>query len=108
PPDVVRPIGEGGFSKREAKEFIHFHASYSLRRMAHSHPFKANKMRPQWRWLMELTEKELDETWLPVRKSANRYQLICVGADRAKLLIIPSKTIRPSSEGIDQYRLRGL
>ena len=72
--------------------------------MAHYHPFRAERVAPQWRWLMKLTEKELDELWLPVRESPDRYQLICVGADRAKFQIMPSGPFNPSSENIDQYR----
>ena len=30
PPDVARPVGGEGFSKQEAKQFIHFHANTSL------------------------------------------------------------------------------
>jgi hypothetical protein len=104
PPDCVRPIAEGGFNKRQAKEYIHHHATYSVRRMAHYQPFTREHIQPQWRWLMDLSEKELDELWLPVRQGPERYQLLCVGADRAKPHIIPSMPIRPSSEPVDPYR----
>ena len=33
PPDVARPVGAQGFTKRGAKEFIHMHASASLGKM---------------------------------------------------------------------------
>ncbi|MFC1935180.1 hypothetical protein ACFLX9_00170 [Chloroflexota bacterium] len=104
PPDVARPVAAGGFSKRAAKEFIHHHARFSLGKMKHYHPLKPETVAPQWRWLMDLSEKELNDIWMPVRESADRYQLICVGADRAKPVIIPSSPVCPESVNVDQYR----
>jgi hypothetical protein len=37
---------------------------------------------------------------------ADRYDLFCVGADRAKFQIMPGGPCAPSLESIDQYRAR--
>ena len=105
PPDLIRPVAAGGFTKRAAKEFIHHHARSTLGKMTHFEPLlNKEKVDPQWRWLVDLSERERDEISMPIRESADRYHLICVGADRAKPLIIPSKDVPPQSVNVDQYR----
>ena len=101
PPDVARALGEGHFSKRAAKQFIHHHARNFIGRMGQAYPLKAERIAPEWRWLMDLSDKELGELWEPVRTGPDRYHLICVGADRAKSLVMSSHYSPPSSEKID-------
>lgn len=104
PPDVARPVGAAGFSKRGAKEFLHHHATHNLGKLMHYQPLKADTVAPQWKWLMGLPEKDRNEIVMPVRESADRYRILVVGADRAKPMVIPSMPIRPVSVNIDQYR----
>jgi hypothetical protein len=109
PPDPARVIGEGGISKSGAKEFIHFHARKSLLHTLAYIPMRATKgdlrwLPRQWHWLRDLSDKELDEIVEPVLERADRYDLLCVGADRAKFQIMPAGPFAPSSENIDQYR----
>jgi len=104
PPDVARPVGAHGFSKRAAKEFIHFHANASLGKMIEYMPLKGEaRVSANWKWLENLTEQERLDITVPVLESAERYDIVVVGADRAKTLIMPSG---PSAVtvGIDQYR----
>ena len=104
PPDLARVVAEDGFSKQAAKEFIHEHAKMGLGKLIHHH-LKKEIISPQWQWVLELSEQERDEIVKPVRESAERYQLICVGADRNKPMIIPSAyPSRPVSVNADQYR----
>ena len=103
PPDVARPVGAHGFSKRAAKEFIHFHANASLGKMIEYMPLKGEaRVAANWKWLENLTEQERLDITVPVLESAERYDIVVVGADRAKTLIMPSG---PSAVtvGIDQY-----
>ena len=65
PPDPARIIGEGGISKSGAKEFIHFHARKSLLHTLAYVPLRSTKgdlrwLPRQWRWLRDLSDKELD------------------------------------------------
>ena len=104
PPDVARPVGEQGFSKRAAKEFIHFHANASLGKMIQYMPLKGEaRVAANWKWLENLSEQERLNITVPVLESAERYDIIVIGADRAKTAIMPSG---PSAVtvGIDQYR----
>lgn len=109
PPDPARVIGEGGISKEGAKEFIHFHARKSMLQMLAYVPLRTTEgdlrwLPRHWHWLRDLSDKELDEIIEPVLNRADRYDLLCVGADRAKFQIMPSGPFNPSSENIDQYR----
>ena len=48
PPDVARPVGGQGFSKQEARQFIHFHANQSLGKMVHYMPIDDARVGRQW------------------------------------------------------------
>ena len=103
PPDVARPVGAQGFTKRGAKEFIHFNANASLGKMIEYMPLEGEaRVAANWKWLEKLTEQERLEMTVPVLESADRYYIVVVGADRAKTLIMPSGP-SPATVGIDQY-----
>jgi hypothetical protein len=109
PPDPARVIGEGGISKSGAKEFIHFHARKSLLHTLAFMPMRESKgdlrwLPRQWHWLRDLTDQQLEQIVEPVVERPDRYDLLCVGADRAKFQIMPAGPFTPSSENIDQYR----
>ena len=104
PPDVARPVGAQGFTKRGVKEFLHAHANASLGKMIQYMPLKGEaRVAAQWRWLEELTERDLLDMTMPVLESPERFDVVVVGADRAKTLVMPTG---PSSVtvGIDAYR----
>ena len=104
PPDVARPVGAQGFTKRGVKEFIHTHANASLGKMIQYMPLKGEaRVAAHWRWLEELTDRERLEMIMPVLESPERYDILVVGADRAKTAVMPSG---PSSVtvGVDGYR----
>ena len=106
PPDVAGPIGARGFSKRGAKEFIHTFANRSLGKMIQYMPLKGEaRVAPQWKWLEGLTEDQLLNITMPVVENPDRYDIVVVGADRAKTLVMPTG---PSSVtvGINEYRPR--
>jgi hypothetical protein len=112
PPDPARIISEGGFNKQAAKEFIHFHARKSLLHTLAYVPLRSTEgdlrwLPRHWRWLRDLSDKELDQILEPVVDRADRYDLFCVGADRAKFQIMPGGPSAPSLESIDPYRANG-
>ncbi len=103
PPDVAGPVGAQGFTKRGAQEFIHMHANASLGKMIQYMPLDDARVAAHWKWLEDLTEKERLEKILPVLEGPDRYDILVVGADRAKTLIMPTG---PSSVtvSVDPYR----
>ncbi len=103
PPDVARPVGSEGFSKQEAKQFIHFHANQSLGKMIHYMPIDDARVGRQWQWLKDKTEQERLDITVPVLESVERWYIVVVGADRAKTLVMPTGE-GASTVGVDQYR----
>jgi hypothetical protein len=104
PPDVARVVGAEGFGKRGAKAFLHFHANTSLGKMIQYMPLEGEaRVAANWKWLEKLSEQERLDITVPVLESAERYDIVVIGADRAKTLVMPSG---PSSVtvGIDAYR----
>ena len=103
PPDVAGPVGAKGFTKRGAKEFIHLHANASLGKMIQYMPLDDARVAAHWKWLKDLTEGGRLKIMVPVLEGPDRYNILVVGADRAKTLIMPTG---PSSVtvGIDKYR----
>ena len=99
PPDVAGPVGADGFTKRGAKEFIHLHANGSLGKMTQYMPKDENETRiaAQWSWIRSLSEKELLEVTVPVLESPDRYDIVVVGSDRAKTLVMPTGPSGPTS-----------
>lgn len=105
PPDVARPVGQQGFSKREAKEFIHFNANNSLGKMIQYMPLKGEaRVGRQWRWLEDLSEKEILDIEVPLLDSADSWYIVVVGADRAKTAVMPIGE-GTATVAVDQYRV---
>ncbi len=102
PPDVARPVGGEGFTKQGAKEFIHQHANASLGKMIQYMPLDDARVGVHWRHLNQLTEQERLDMTVPVLENADRYDILVVGADRAKTLVMPSGP-SAATVGIDQY-----
>ena len=103
PPDVARPVGDQGFSKRAAMEFIHHNANASLGKMIQYMPLEGEaRVAANWKWLEGLTEEQRLNTTVPLLESADRFFIVVVGADRAKTLVMPSGP-SPATVGIDQY-----
>ena len=103
PPDVARPVGGEGFTKQGAKEFIHTHANASLGKLIQYMPLDDARVGAHWRWLRDLSEQELLNMSVPLLESADKYDVLVIGADRAKTLVMPSGP-SAATVGIDQYR----
>lgn len=89
-PAHARPIAEGGYSKAAAKEFLHHHIKVPASKPL-SNFNVPDKVRFQYRWLYELSEKERQQEMLHGHLHAGAYHLVCLGAaDRAKNLIVSS------------------
>ena len=61
------------------------------------------RVAPQWKWLEGLSDEERLNITVPVLESPDRYDILVVGADRAKTMVIPSGP-SPATVGVDQYR----
>ena len=91
-PAHARPIAAAGFSKSAAKTFIHAHARKPARQLINKFNVP-DKVRVAWKWLYDLSPMEQEQVVLPVQESADRYYIVCVGAnDRAKDLVFGTNT----------------
>ena len=80
------------------------HANASLGKMTQYVPLEGEaRVAAHWKWMKDLTEQERLDITMPVLESAERYDILVVGADRAKTLVMPSG---PSAVtvGVDQFR----
>jgi hypothetical protein len=103
PPDVARPVGAQGFTKRGAREFLHHNANHSLGKMIQFMPLEGEaRVAANWKWLESHTEQERLNMTVPLLESADRFYILVIGADRAKTLVMPSGP-SPATVGIDQY-----
>jgi hypothetical protein len=102
PPDVARPVGGEGFSKQEAKQFIHFHANTSLGKQIQYMPIDDARVGKQWQWLKDRSEQERIDIEVPLLEDVDRWFIVVVGADRAKTMVMPTGE-GASTVGIDQY-----
>jgi len=102
PPDVAGPVGADGFSKQDAKEFIHKHANHSLGKMIQYMPLSDARVHEEWYWLRDKTEEERLAIQVPIMSSADDLDIVVVGADRAKTAVFPTAP-KPATVGIDQY-----
>ncbi len=104
PPDVAGPVGDQGFTKDDARTFIHHHAKNSLGKMIQYTPIKGEaRIAAAWRWLENLTEQEILDIEVSVLDSPEDWKIVVVGADRAKTCVMPT-TDNIATVGIDQYR----
>ena len=104
PPDVAGPVGAQGFTKAGSKEFLHMHTNGSLGKMTQFVPLENEaRVAAHWKWMKGLSERELLELNTPVLESAERFDILVVGSDRAKTLVMPSG---PASVTVpvDQFR----
>ena len=91
-PPHARPIAADGYGKESVKTFIHAHAQKPARQLINNFNVP-EKARVAWKWLYELSPTEQERVILPVLESADRYYILCVGAnDRAKDLVIGTNT----------------
>lgn len=103
PPDVAGPVGDQGFTKDDARTFIHHHAKNSLGKMIQYTPIKGEaRIAAAWRWLENLTEQEILDIEVSVLDSPEDWNIVVVGADRAKTAVMPT-TDNIATVGIDQY-----
>ena len=102
PPDVAVPVGAEGWSKQDAKDFMHKHAYGSLGKFIQFMPIDDARVVEDWYWLRDKTEEERLEISTPLFDSGDNIDIVVIGADRAKTLVFPSDggvvTI-----GIDQF-----
>jgi hypothetical protein len=102
PPDVAGPVGDAGYSKKDAQEFIHKHSNGSLGKMIQYMPVNDARVHDEWQWVKEKTEEERLNIQVPLMDDPEDCQIVVLGADRAKTAVFPAD--RATTVHIDPYR----
>ena len=102
PPDVAGPVGDEGWSKQDAKQFIFDHAYGSLGKFIHFMPKNDARVEKDWEWIRDKSDQELLDTTMPLLADPDKIDIVVVGADRAKTLVFPTGPT-PATVGIDQF-----
>ena len=104
PPDVAMPVGNQGFSKKDAQAFIQKHAVGSLGKMIRYMPLEGEaRVSEHWAWLRNLSEQQLLDVTIPIMDSPDDCSIVVLGADRAKTAVFPTGPA-PVTVGIDEFR----
>ncbi len=86
-PEHANICGKAGWEKKAVREYVHQHCRISARRLLNKPRNTPDKMRPQWQWLLKLSESELDQTMLPVLERAEHFEIVVVGGPAGKSMI---------------------
>jgi hypothetical protein len=93
-PDHARVMGNAGWDKTAVKDYLWNHSRATARELMNKWRCTPDKVKPQWRWLLELSSSDSDHLMLPVMESPDCYTLVVVGGPAGKDLIF--RTIAPS------------
>ncbi|MFD1505757.1 hypothetical protein FE374_00840 [Georgenia yuyongxinii] len=101
PPHALPLANEGGFSKHALEKFMFHHGQEPVDRMIEPirKLYADGKVKPEWRWLFELSPEEAKRTTLPVIEKPEEYSIVVVGSVRAKDLLMPTRS-RPYTEPV--------
>jgi hypothetical protein len=85
-PEHANICGKAGWSKSAVRAYVHHHCRISARRLLNKHRFTPDIVRPQWQWLLKLSEAELEQLTLPVIEKADDIEIVVVGGPAGKSL----------------------
>ena len=92
-PDHARAVGNEGWSKKAAKDYVWHHSRATARELMNKWRCIPDKVKPQWRWLLDLSQAELQRLTMPVMENPNCYDVVVVGGPAGKDLVL--RTLAP-------------
>ena len=101
-PEHANICGTAGWSKNAVREYVYNCCRTSARRLLNKVLCTPDKIRPQWDWLLKLSEWEQDQIMLPVMGSATSIEMVVVGGPAGKNLI--HRCIAPPSTAVIKDR----
>ena len=101
-PEHANICGTAGWPKNAVREYVYNRCRTSARRLLNKVLCTPDKIRPQWEWLLKLSEWEQDQIMLPVMGSASSIEMVVVGGPAGKNLIY--RCIAPPSTAIIKDR----
>ena len=86
-PEHAHICASAGWSKKAVREYVHMECRASARRLFNKSRNAPDKVRTHWKWLLKLSDRELDEVIMPVVENANDYEIVVVGGPAGKNMI---------------------
>ncbi|MBI2906627.1 MAG: hypothetical protein HYX92_03105 [Chloroflexi bacterium] len=86
-PEHAQIVARAGWAKSAVKDYLHQHSQISAKKILNKARRRSDKVRPQWRWLLELSEDAAERVLLPVLKSPEHYDIVVVGGPAGKSLV---------------------
>ncbi len=96
-PEHANICGKEGWSKRSVREYVHNYARMNAR-VAMCWGRKTPELfRPEWRWLLDRSESELEQIALQVLENADLYDVAVVGGPAGKSMVFHALCGGPST-----------
>lgn len=86
-PEHANICGKGGWSKKAVREYYQQQCRISVKWLLHKHHHAPDTIFPHWRWLLKLSDAELQQMLLPVLESTKEIEIVTVGGPAGKDLI---------------------
>lgn len=103
PPPHAHPLSEEGFSKQGLEMFLFSHGRETVERLIEPNwkLYHDGNVRPEWRWLFELSPEQRVQMTLPVIERPDQYHVVVAGAVRGKDLLMPLRAEPHTEKVID-------
>lgn len=86
-PEHAAICANGGLDKAAVRAYVHEHCQTSALRLMNKPRNAPDKVRPQWKWLLEKSETELEQIKLPILQGPEQYEIVVVGGPVGKNLL---------------------
>ena len=83
-PKHANICGKAGWTKKAVREYVYQQCRTSAWRLLNMPRNAPDVIRPHWRWLLKLSDPELNQIMLPVMENANDIQIAVVGGASGK------------------------
>jgi len=101
-PEHANICGKAGWVKKAVRDYVHRNCTASAKRLMNKPRCIPDKIRPQWEWLMNLSEWEQDQIMLPVLETARHFEIVVLGGPAGKDIIV--RNIAPPSTAVIKDR----
>ncbi len=83
-PEHANLCGKQGWSKIAVKQYVYQRCRLSADRFVNKCRNIPEMVRPQWQWLLKLSERELAQIMLPIMENASDIEIVVVGGPAGK------------------------
>lgn len=95
-PEHAQLLGKAGWSKKSVRDYVYQHCRISAKRLMNKCRNTPDIVRTEWRWLLEMSERERDQVIMPCMEKADDIKIVVVGGPAGKNMIYHTIT-KPST-----------